>query len=133
MEADFEAELQQQLTEQEEAVVGVQQLLAAEPASTELAELLSELQAARQATEESLLGLKRQRLLGELDALHGGGDAQEQGQQQAGGGGGGDSAPGLPPGGACIFRHTDGRHYFGRVLPGSTAAATQLEFMFPTR
>ncbi|KAI3435825.1 hypothetical protein D9Q98_001883 [Chlorella vulgaris] len=147
---DLETELQQQLDEQQEALAGVQQLVQeAGSLDAELADLLADLQAGIASTEDALLGLKRQRLLAELDTLHSGKtgeQAQQQQQQQhhpgedggANGGGQGGAADLLPPSSTCIFRHTDGRHYLGRVLPGSNASGSgsgtaRVRFLHPTR
>lgn len=147
MAAELEAELQAQLAEQQEALEGVHQLLAADPGSAEMAELLAELQAGIAETESALLGLKRQRLLAELDAMHGGApdeQPQQQEQQQQGWlpdqhggqqqaeGGGGQPGNGLQPGGMCVFRHMDGRWYHAAVEGGS-GGTLQLRFARPTR
>ena len=95
-------------------------------------------------TEAALLGLKRQRLLQELDALHGGSDHQLelQGEQAgqavtaveaaAAAGVGSRPAAQLQPGATCIFRQTDGRHYWGRVLE-SAGDSVSVQPLFPTR
>ena len=97
-------------------------------------------------TEAALLGLKRQRLLQELDALHGGSDQQLelQGEQAgqaataaeaaaaAAAGAGTGPAAHLQPGATCIFRQTDGRHYWGRVLE-SAGDSVSVQPLFPTR
>lgn len=91
-------------------------------------------------TEAALLGLKRQRLLQEVDALHGGSNQQQQGEQ---GGQPPDTAAlaasaatepaaHLRPGAICVFRQTDGRHYFGRVLE-SQGDSVSLQPLLPTR
>ncbi|KAL4422140.1 hypothetical protein ABPG77_006829 [Micractinium sp. CCAP 211/92] len=144
MAAELEAELQAQLAEQQEALEGVRQLLAADPDSAETAELLAELQAGIAETESTLLDLKRQRLLEELDAMHGGASTEQPPQQQQGWppdhlpvqqqADGGESPAGssLQPGSTCVFRHTDGRWYYGAV-EGSSNGSLQLRFAFPTR
>ncbi len=144
MAAELEAELQAQLAEQQEALEGVRQLLAADPDSAETAELLAELQAGIAETESALLDLKRQRLLEELDAMHGGASTEQPPQQQQGWppdhlpvqqqADGGESPAGssLQPGSTCVFRHTDGRWYYGAV-EGSSNGSLQLRFAFPTR
>jgi hypothetical protein len=134
----LEAELQQQLAEQQAALEGMQQLLAADPGSAEVVELAAELREGVAATEEALLGLKRQRLLAEIDALQGGVEAQQgmqQLQDQLEVVHGTQQGPGmLAPGTLCIFRYSDGRHYFGRLLSIDGRAGTmQMEFVHPTR
>ncbi|PRW59634.1 zinc finger CCCH domain-containing 18 [Chlorella sorokiniana] len=140
---DLEEQLQEQLAEQQEALAGVKELLEADPGSEETAALLSELQDGIRDTEAALLGLKRQRLLQELDALHGGGDQQHQGAQDGTEGNSAAQAPAvtapraglathLQPSAICIFRQTDGRHYFGRVLE-SAGESVSLQPLLPTR
>lgn len=106
------------------------------PCSTLLQEGIKE-------TEAALLGLKRQRLLLELDALHEGGAQQQQQQQQSpaddGAGSGAPTAaaaaaaPHLQPGSAAVFRHTDGRFYYGRVQSLGSDSVARLQWLFPTR
>lgn len=177
---DFEEQLQEQLAEQQEALTGVRELLAADP-SSEMAALLAELQEGwffffwlrlvlmtaysaqgdrtasllwpwahhicpcmphplpgMRETEAALLGLKRQRLLQELDALHGGSNQQQQQGEQGGPPpdtaalAASEPAAHLRPGAVCVFRQTDGRHYFGRVLE-SQGGLVSLQPLFPTR
>ena len=142
-EAALEAELHVQLDEQNEALEGVRQLVALDPSAAEAASLLEELTAGIRDTEEALFGLKRQRLLSELDAMQGGGNdaaAQQQEQQQepdpragsaSGGAATGPSAQ-PEPGACCVFRHTDGRHYFGRVLQAE-GTTVWVQLAHPTR
>ncbi|KAL4458446.1 hypothetical protein ABPG75_013311 [Micractinium tetrahymenae] len=146
MAAELEAELQAQLAEQQEALEGVRQLLAADPDCAETADLLAELQTGIAETESALLGLKRQRLLAELDAMHGGEEgeqqqqqgqqqgwpAEQQGGQQQADDGGTKAGSSLEPGSTCLFRHTDGRWYHGIVESGSNGTM-QLRFARPTR
>ena len=137
--SNIEAELQAQLDEQNEALEGVRELVALDPSSAEAASLLAELMEGIRDTEEALFGLKRQRLLSELDAMQGSSDAAVPQQQQeadprAGSGGGAATVPSgrHEPGTCCVFRHTDGRHYFARVLR-TEGATVWLQFAHPTR
>ena len=142
-ESAIEAELQAQLDEQAEALEGVRQLVELDP-SSEAAALLHELAAGIRDTEEGLFGLKRQRLLSQLDAMQASGDAaaaqqkeqQQEGPDPRGGSVGGGAATGPSashePGTCCVFRHTDGRHYFGRVLEAG-GTTVWVQFAHPTR
>jgi hypothetical protein len=139
-EAALEAELQAQLDEQNEALEGVRQLVTLDPSAAEAASLLEELTAGIRDTEEALFGLKRQRLLSELDAMQGDGNAATAQQQQEpdprAGSAGGGAATGPrarpEPGACCVFRHTDGRHYFGRVLE-TEGTTVWVQLAHPTR
>ncbi|EFJ13763.1 hypothetical protein SELMODRAFT_121644 [Selaginella moellendorffii] len=125
----LERELEEQLIEHNESLPALEEALLREPGNQELQSLREDLVAAVKEVEESLLSLKRRRLLLQIDSSKDllACDKDEEQQQQR------QREQHFVAGSKCRFRHTDGRWYNGRVLDlcqdGTNA---RVSFLTPT-
>lgn len=132
-EAALEQQIQDHLKEQSASLTAISEALVCDPENQELLEVHEELSAALKSAEESLLQLKRSRLLHEIDLVL---DAKTT-----------ESSVGSKPvsddlsvraessllaGSKCRFRHANGRWYYGQILEADREGFARVSFLTPT-
>ncbi|XAR69972.1 hypothetical protein NMG60_11001768 [Bertholletia excelsa] len=133
----LEGQLELQLLDQRDSLASLEEALASDPSNPELLLVYKELVQAIKDAEESLLQLKRARLLREADSAlqgpkHPGEDvtvepldpAQVQAEPL--------ESPSYSVGSKCRFRYTDGRWYNGLIVDLESSDSAKVSFLTPT-
>ncbi|XP_024359042.1 zinc finger CCCH domain-containing protein 18 [Physcomitrium patens] len=142
-ETALEGELETHLEENRASLQAVDEALAVDFNNSELIMIREELQQAVKGAEESLLHLKRARLLREVDAMTQRQESPSEGgqievadelPQSVSRSDMGDVVPPQPfsVGSKCRFRHSDGRWYNGCILGMEDDSVARVAFLHPT-
>ncbi|KAM7266271.1 hypothetical protein ACFE04_004168 [Oxalis oulophora] len=137
----IENELELQLQEQRESLIAINEALASDPSNSDLLSVQEELVDAIKHAEESLLYLKRARLLRQADSVLQNSNCSAQNEVKAP-----TVVPqpfwiedeleeelDFPVGSKCRFRYTDGRWYNGQIVELETSQNTaKISFLTPT-
>ncbi|KAI5057269.1 hypothetical protein GOP47_0027284 [Adiantum capillus-veneris] len=135
-EAALEQQIQEHLIEHRDSLTALNEALVCDPHNQELLEVHEELSAALKSAEESLLQLKRSRLLREIDLVL---DVKATNSTIV------QSAPravsndhgvvvdsSFSVGSKCRFRHANGRWYYGQILEADCQGFARVSFLTPT-
>lgn len=135
-EAALEQQLQDHLVEQRASLCALDEALACDPHNEELVEVHVELCAALKSAEESLLQLKRSRLLREIDVVLDARASESKSTQEDSKvlssevALGGDSR--FVSGSKCRFQYSDGRWYNGQIMEFDSEGLARVLFLTPT-
>ncbi|KAH7426263.1 hypothetical protein KP509_11G092700 [Ceratopteris richardii] len=135
-EAMLEQQIQEHLIEHRASLSAVIEALACDPHNQELLEVHEELSAALKSAEESLLHLKKNRLLQEIDLAldvkaHEVDTAQTISKAETSDLSAEAENP-FPIGSKCRFRHANGRWYYGQILEADDEGFVRVSFLMPT-